>query len=215
MQTLSKEGREKYEKRSAALMVVIAFFVGIFGGSVLSGAPGMECIDFKTFSPSANANPWIVDDVMFEVFDYTLTPTPNAEIVDWGGHIGLNCNFKTRIFLPHDCSLVEATLVHFVRPATVKAYTIDWNLVGTATMSGPQDVIETLGISETATRWVVIEAPQDETLLLEFCYSGGLYSEEPASSDYSEEPASSQPCSGTVFIVLLTIGGCAVYFRKK
>ena len=73
----------------------------------------------------------------------------------------------------------------------------------------------------TAIRWVVIEAPQDETLLLEFCYSGEPitpYSEdEESTSPYSEdeELPSSQSCSGTVFIALLTIGGIAVYFRKK
>ncbi len=191
------------KKRSEVLVVVMALLVTcVLSVSVLSQVPKKECIAFETFSPSTNPNPWIVGGITLEVFDYQYIPVSKALVEDWSGWKGLHCNYRTRISLPDNYSSVEATLVHRHSSSDkrIEAYTANWTLVGTASMSAPQEVAETLKIKGKDIRWVVIEASQDETLLLRFCYS--------------KEPTSSG-CLGTVFIALLVIGGCAVHFRKK
>ena len=191
------------KKRSEVLAFVMALLVTcVLSVSILSQVPEEECISFDAFSPSTNPNPWIVGGIEIEVFDYQGIPVPNALVENWHGWDGLHCNYKTRILLPDDYSSIEATLVHWhsLSDKRIEAYTANWTLVGTASMSAPQEVAETLKIEGNDIRWVVVEAPQNETLLLRFCYS--------------KEPTSSG-CLGTVFIALLVVGGCVVRFRKK
>ena len=83
---------------------------------------------------------------------------------------GLNVGFTTEIVLPVPCSAVEATLVHLAQPARLEAFEVGGASAGAVTMSVGQNTPEILRITGTAIDRAVITAPQDETLLLRFCF---------------------------------------------
>jgi hypothetical protein len=62
--------------------------------------------------------------VSFEVRDHTGSPLVNSEIKTQGAITGLDVGFSTEIKLLQPCSAVEATLMHFARPATLEATSI-------------------------------------------------------------------------------------------
>jgi len=83
---------------------------------------------------------------------------------------GLDVGFSTEIALPTPCVAVEGTLVHFSQPASIEAFEVGGASAGVAAMSVGQRTPETLRITGSAIDRVVIRAPQDETLLLRFCF---------------------------------------------
>lgn len=129
-----------------------------------------NCIDFTAFPAMAHPNPWVVGGTTFQVLDFQGNPTATADVVTWGAFTGLNVNYETRVALPSPASGVEATLVHFVQPATVTALDGNGTVVDTATMTNTQAVAQTLTLSGANIERLLITAPQDETLLLELCY---------------------------------------------
>jgi hypothetical protein len=60
--------------------------------------------------------------------------------------------------------------VHFARPARLEAFNADGSTAGAAAMSAPQNTTETLTVTGASIERAVITAPQDETLLLRFCF---------------------------------------------
>jgi hypothetical protein len=83
---------------------------------------------------------------------------------------GLDVGFRTEIVLPVPCTAVEATLVHLSQPATLEAFESGGGSAGSLTMTVGQNVAETLRITGSTIDRAVITAPQDETLLLRFCF---------------------------------------------
>ena len=128
------------------------------------------CIDFTTFNPGTGPNPRNEQGVTFLVRDYQGNITTNTEIWQIGGLTGLNANYSTEISLPAIASNVSVTLAHFSTPATVRAFNADGTLAGSAVMSLPQGQAETIQFSGLSINRVVIDAPQNEVVLLEFCY---------------------------------------------
>lgn len=125
------------------------------------------CTEFQDMTVGSRPNPWTVDGHTYRVYDHTGTLLPNAEIVTRGGHSGLDCGFRTQIALASPASTVEATLVHTALPATVEARSGSAVVAsGTMTGPGPESIVLTAasGIDN-----VVVDAPQDETVLLSFC----------------------------------------------
>jgi hypothetical protein len=146
-----------------------------------NGAPPTEvhqCIDFSTMPPGPGPNPRTEQDVTFTVRGPAGGPQPQTEIRSSGTFTGLDCSFLTEITLPSPTTRVELTLVHTAIPARIEAFNTDNSSAGTATMSGPPNQAETLSLTGSAIQRVVVTAPQNETLLLEFC----VVAEEPITS---------------------------------
>jgi hypothetical protein len=132
--------------------------------------PPRTCIELAALPVGTGPNPRVEQGVSFQVNDHTGSPLPNTEIETQGSFTGLDVGFSTEIKLPQPCSAIEATLVHFARPATIEAFNSDGTPAGAATMSGPQNLAETLTVTGASIESAIIRAPQDETLLLRFCF---------------------------------------------
>jgi hypothetical protein len=132
--------------------------------------PPRTCIELAALPVGTGPNPRIEQGVSFEVRDHTGSPMPGTDVETQGAFTGLDAGFSTEIRLPQLCSAVEATLVHFSRPATLEAFNSDGSSAGTAAMSGPQSVAEALTVTGASIDRALIRAPQDETLLLRLCY---------------------------------------------
>ena len=140
---------------------------------------GTSCIDFRTFPVGPTPNPLIVGTNSFDARDHVGNPWPSPGIKTYGAHTGLDCGFSMKIRLSPPCQTVEVTLVHFSQPASIEGFNTDGSSAGTASMSGPQNVAETLTLSGSAIETIVITAPQNETLLLEICCSDKPLKEKP------------------------------------
>ena len=122
-------------------------------------------------STGTGPNPRVEQGVGFTVHDFAGTPTADTRITTMGsGFTGLDTGFRTDIVLPAPCSAVEATLVNFSSPATLEAFETGGASAGSQTMTVGQNVPETLRITGTGIDRAVITAPQNETLLLRFCF---------------------------------------------
>jgi CBS domain-containing protein len=119
----------------------------------------------------AHANPWAVGGHQFSVLDHTGTLTATADVTTIGSFTGLLTEYETRIALSAPATTVEIRLVHFSTPATVTAFDGAGALVDTATMSVSGGMPETLQLTGAAIESLIVEAPQNETLLLELCVS--------------------------------------------
>jgi hypothetical protein len=128
------------------------------------------CIDFSALAPGAGANPRVEQGVSLVVHDAAGNPLANTQISPLGGFTGLDIGFRTDIKLPFPCTAVEATLVTGADPAVLEAFNSDGALAGVDTMTGAQNVAETLRAMGTSIDSVVITAPQDEMRLLRFCF---------------------------------------------
>jgi hypothetical protein len=132
--------------------------------------PPRTCVELAALPAGTGPNPRLEQGVSFEVRDHTGSPLVNSEIKTQGAFTGLDVGFSTEIKLPQPCSALEATLVHFARPATLEAFNSDGSSAGAATMSGPQNVAETLTVTGASIESAIVRAPQDETLLLRLCF---------------------------------------------
>jgi hypothetical protein len=132
--------------------------------------PPRTCIEFDTQSPGSGPNPRLEQGVSFEVLDHTGAPFPTTEIRPQGSFVGLDAGRRIEIKLPQPCATVEATLVHLAQPATLEAFNSDGSSAGSAAMSGPQNVAETLTVAGTSIERATVRAPQNEALLLRFCF---------------------------------------------
>jgi hypothetical protein len=127
------------------------------------------CAEFGLLPVGAGPNPVIAPPFYVTILDYTGAPQPMTQVVNWGAHTGLNAGWTAEIKLDGECPVVQATLVHFARPATMTAWNADGSLAGTATMGDTQNVAQTLTIEGSAIAYVQIRSPQDETILVSLC----------------------------------------------
>ncbi|MCG8461099.1 MAG: hypothetical protein MI919_32850 [Holophagales bacterium] len=132
-------------------------------------AQALHCIDFSAFPVGPRPNPWNVAGMTFEAFDHASLPWPNFGIQNMGGFTGLDTGYQLVIQLGRVCSVVELTLVHFSSPATAKALDAGGGTVAGASMAPPQGNPQTLVLAAPGIVQVVIDAPQDECLLLRIC----------------------------------------------
>lgn len=147
--------------------------VGVLEGAIVCDCrgPARTCIDFSTMNAGTGPNPRAEQGVTFTVHDFSGAPQANTDITAMGTPFtGLNVGYTTEIQLPVPCSAIEATLVHFSQPASIEAFEGSGASAGSVTMSGGQAAPETLSLNGTSITRVVINAPQDETLLLRFCF---------------------------------------------
>jgi hypothetical protein len=94
----------------------------------------------------------------------------NTQIQTAGAFTGLDVGFRAEAKLPTQCTAVEATLMTRARAAVLEAFNSDGTSAGVATMTGTQNVAETLRVTGPSIESAVISAPQNETLLLRFCF---------------------------------------------
>ncbi|MEM7096021.1 MAG: hypothetical protein AAF567_23655 [Actinomycetota bacterium] len=134
------------------------------------GDPGQvgPCLNLSSFAPANHPNPWRTTGHEFSVFDFDGSPTAHASIVDWTPHKGLNTGYRTDISLPAMTSSVSITLIHFSSPATVRAFNSVGALVDAATMT-VANVPETLTLAGAGIVRLVVDAPNNECLILEIC----------------------------------------------
>jgi hypothetical protein len=146
---------------------------GTLEGAVVCDCPDRPprtCIELDALPVGSGPNPRIEQGVSFEVFDHTGTPFPTTEIRTQGSFVGLDAGRSIEIKLSQPCAAVEATLVHFAQPATLEAFNSDGSSAGTDAMSGPQNIAETLTVAGTSIERATVRAPQNEALLLRFCF---------------------------------------------
>lgn len=129
-------------------------------------------LDFSDYPPSRYPNPLLQDDLRFTVYDSTGKPQPAATILALGNSIGLDAGFVLLVDLGSPCLQVAARLHSFAGvPVTVEAFNAAGQSVGsgaTAAGSGTPETVTVDGGGDGIVQ-VVIQAPQDETLLLGLC----------------------------------------------
>jgi hypothetical protein len=143
---------------------------GTLEGLVVCSCGTGKCLDFTGFPLGSHANPWSVGGHLFHVVDFNGNPTPTADVITLGGFTGLNAAHQTKITLGAPASAVDITLVHFAEPATVTAFDSSAAAVDSATMTveGAPETLHLTGVDITT---LLVDAPQNETLILELCTS--------------------------------------------
>jgi hypothetical protein len=144
---------------------------GTLEGALTCDCRREECADFTTFAVGSEPNPWTVGGETYLVRDHTGAPMASNEVRTDGGHTGLNSGFQLDVGLGAPASTVELTMVHFSSPASAEALS-GGAVVAMGSMSGPQNMIETITLSAASIDSVVIRAPNNEALLLELCTRG-------------------------------------------
>jgi hypothetical protein len=142
---------------------------GTIEGVVVAACSKLDCLQLSGFPTMAHTNPWTVSGHTFQVLDHTGSPTATADVVTWGGVTGLNASFQTRISLAAPVTAVDITLAHFSTPATVTALDGAGNTVDTDTMSVAGGTPQTLHLDGGLIESLVVDAPANETLILELC----------------------------------------------
>lgn len=128
------------------------------------------CVDFAAWTPStAGPNPIHQAGVMFRVRDATGNAVGATRIWNMGNCIGLDCGYSVELAFP-DARRIEATLCQFARPAEIEAWERLGTSAGTAVMTVGQNTAETLVLTGTRLYRGLIKAPQDEVILVRFCY---------------------------------------------
>jgi hypothetical protein len=146
---------------------------GTLEGALVCDCPGRPeriCVELSAVAPGPHNNPLEEQGVFFTVFDGAGTQPTNSQIRSMGAFTGLDVGFRTEIKLPVVCSSVEATLVTLAQPDQLEAFNTDGSSAGVATMTGTQNVAETLTVTGSAIERAVITARQNESLLLRLCY---------------------------------------------
>ena len=131
------------------------------------------CIDFRPRAGFVGPNPLIEADTTFEVRGHDGTPPAQTQVIQLGNLAGLDCGHRLQISLPCKASAVELTLAHFSSPGRVLALNSAGSVVATASLPTQQGVPQVLHLSGQDIARVVVEAPQDETLLHEICFRCG------------------------------------------
>ena len=126
------------------------------------------CIDFGQLLRGSLENVLKNHKLVVRVLDHTGAQhlvTLNAK----GQFTGLECGITLEIDLPHSASMVLAELVSFSQPASLEVEDEEGK-VYFAKMTVGSGKAETLTVSGRRLQRVVIRAPLNETLLLQFCY---------------------------------------------
>lgn len=134
----------------------------------------IQCASWSVMPVGPVANPLTHDGNVYNFLDHVGNPWLLPRVVTMGGFTGLDMGFQTRIKLGQPVTDVILALVHFAQPARVEGYDQGGQLVAQAQMSGPQQQIESLVLQPqggAVMQEVVVIAPQDETLLVRFCWT--------------------------------------------
>jgi hypothetical protein len=134
------------------------------------------CTAFGSMPIGQGPNPLQGNQASFRVFQFNGLPAPFTQIKSQaspsgGVFVGLDCGFRTIVTLATPAQNVTLALVHFAQPANVRAFNSDGTLAGSAVMTPAQFTVQTLSIAGTSINRVIISCPQDETLLLRFCFN--------------------------------------------
>lgn len=143
---------------------------GTLEGLVVCSCGTGKCLDFTTFPQGSHANPWTVGGHLFHVIDGSGNPAPTADVVTMGGFTGLHAGFQTKIVLGAPAAAVDITLVTFSAAVTVTAFDASATPVASAT-TVTSGAAETLHLTGAGITTLLVDAPRDETLILELCVS--------------------------------------------
>lgn len=136
------------------------------------GAPGgpRRCFVLADRLKTGDVNPSLMAKTFrATVFDFKGIRYPTLRISGIGQVRGLDVGFRTELALLQPTTEVTLTLANFAQPARITAYEADGSLAMKAMMSGRQRTPETVVLTGKALARVVIEAPSDETVLIEVC----------------------------------------------
>lgn len=140
---------------------------GTLEGVLVRACEGDDgCVEFSTLG--SEANPRVEAGTTFTVADLG-GPVAGTEVVTWGGTTGLHLWHSTTIDLAQPTDQVELVMAHFSSPASVTAFDSSGAAVSGATMGPVQGVPQTLVLTAPGIARLVVDAPQDETLLLRLC----------------------------------------------
>lgn len=132
--------------------------------------PGpQECADIGKEIKDGDPNPAQVKLFRVTVFDAKGVPFPRLRFSGVGATRGLDVGWHTELALTATAAEVTVTLVTFAQPATVAAFDAAGALVDQQVMSGAQRVLEAIVLSGKDIVRVVVDAPQDETVMLRVC----------------------------------------------
>lgn len=126
-----------------------------------------HCVDFRRDQPQV-PNPLTLDGASFSAFDHNGKLRPFGRVVALGTSVGWETGFHAQIKLPCLSCRVYVTLSHSAWPAKVEALDAHGRSVASAAMSGNGP--ETLTLTGSEIAGIRIDAPQDETILLELCW---------------------------------------------
>lgn len=127
---------------------------------------GQKCTSFP--KPSKLPNPFTQDSVGFTVY-LGGKPGSSAEVALWEGHVGLHIQTQVRIELPGPVDVVHLGLLCLGGPPLVRGFDKDKQLI--VELKPDSDLkpgsVELLAKGIVT---VVVDAPNDQTLLLEVCH---------------------------------------------
>jgi|GEM_PF-591370 len=129
----------------------------------------MICTAFGSMPVGLGPNPRPGTQASFRVFQFTGAPAPNTRIRTMASIRGLDCGFRCEATLASTASSVTLALVHFAQPGVIQALNAS-NQVVASTNMGPAGQLRSYVLNAAGIRRVVIRCPQDETLLVRFCY---------------------------------------------
>ena len=131
-----------------------------------SRADLLRCVDFRTVDPGSN--PLDIQNVTFTVYDPSGKVAKATEIVEFKGFKGLHCGSRTEIQLPFPVPKVWLLTAAFVsEPGRIEAFNEDDSSASTVEMTHGLVPVELTG---TALKRIVIDAPEGQVLLLQFCF---------------------------------------------
>ena len=131
-----------------------------------------ECINFRASRPQNPNNPLNEKDVIFEVnnIDGSLLD-PSLLFPSWGAMPGLNCGYRIMITLPNASSSVQLILSSSAgQGVRLIALNADGTTVVDRKEMEDNNRPQTVTLSGEGILYVIVEAPNNETLLHEICY---------------------------------------------
>ncbi|MDH5521203.1 MAG: hypothetical protein OEZ14_11815 [Acidimicrobiia bacterium] len=141
---------------------------GTIEGVIVCPCDEGQCIGFDNLAVGTYPNPLDIGGARFDVRDHTGNPVADNDVVSWGAFTGLNAGFNTKITLTQPADAVAITLANFSTPPTVTAFDSAAAVVDSAVMS-VNNGSERLELTGPDIKTVVVDSPQNETLILEFC----------------------------------------------
>jgi hypothetical protein len=127
------------------------------------------CTDFRKLPKGTGSNPRKEPTGNYTIRGANGQPLGQSMIRSSGVHIGLDCGFRLDIELAEAVEEVHLLLVRFAVSPKIAAIREDGSTAATASMSDAQGQAETVTLRGKSFRRLVIEAPQNELLLLELC----------------------------------------------
>lgn len=131
----------------------------------------LTCVGFAGLRPGSGPNPRVERGISFGALTPRGAPAGETRLVSSPEGTAFDCAFGLDISLPCEAERVVLTLVHSGTPARVTAIARDGSPVRSITMSVPSGTPERLVVAGRGIVRVVVEAPNDETRLLELCYA--------------------------------------------